>query len=508
MSETVIKIKENLTDSKILDSDSESEEYVLKPVPKPIPKPVPKPVPKPIQETITVQEALNEYFRLKEQFEKQIDVNKKKIINNKNLSKREKRVEYLKLMPKCINCKRPSKKGTLFSITYHPESDKIDSYRTFKCSCGNLPDPCNLDIEIDVSKTEELDQLLRDIMTDIFNAKKLIINDKNKLLFGLITTEKALSNFDSNKTYISEVTSVYENYLSLWNQKVDNHEKKQELEENLTLSYQAINSIKDCIKKMNETNEIKYAEDAANIYSKTLEPLLTKIRHLKYKTSMVHNDDDNNCILIQRQYNIDDIAFGYANIDRVKKFDVGFKAKKGKKNKELVIIDTNKIEENIMKPKIIKELIDEPIIGKGKDGISWNVPEYQELWNRLPEGLKNEFKSNIDWMKDFMKKCVNERKNHGPDWGGCRLTTPPNLIIPPREMANGEYDFGVSIYNKVFNGTPVPGSNGIKVDPSTKQTLLTLYKEDPITKIKDYSMLEEAMNRYVEQYLNFGKGFF
>ncbi len=35
------------------------------------------------------------------------------------------------------------------------------------------------------------------------------INDKNKLLFGLITTESALENFDNNKTYISELTSIY-----------------------------------------------------------------------------------------------------------------------------------------------------------------------------------------------------------------------------------------------------------------------------------------------------------
>lgn len=54
-----------------------------------------------------VKEALNEYFKLKFKYETQNNANKKKILNNANLSNREKRAEFLKLKPKCINCKRP-----------------------------------------------------------------------------------------------------------------------------------------------------------------------------------------------------------------------------------------------------------------------------------------------------------------------------------------------------------------------------------------------------------------
>jgi hypothetical protein len=134
---------------------------------------------------------------------------------------------------------------------------------------------------------------------------------------------------------------------------------------------------------------------------------------------------------------------------------------------------------------------DEPIIGQGKDGISWNNPKYQELWSKLSEPLKTEFKLNIDWMKEFMNKCVNEG-------GSCRLTTPPNIVIPPRKMDNGKYDFGVSIYNKVFN----------KLEETTQTTYLALYKEDPVTKTKDYKAFEDEINKLVEQEVNFDSGFF
>jgi hypothetical protein len=141
---------------------------------------------------------------------------------------------------------------------------------------------------------------------------------------------------------------------------------------------------------------------------------------------------------------------------------------------------------------------DEPIIGQGKDGIAWNIPQYQQLWDKLPEKLKTEFKLNIDWMKEFMHKCVNERITHGPSWRGCKLTSPPNIVIPPRKMENGQYDFGISIYNKAFS----------KLPQSTQEMYLTFYREDPVTKLKNYKMFEQAMNELVQQEVDFGRGFF
>jgi hypothetical protein len=456
------------------------------------------------EEIPNVDDALNEYFRLKEKFENEINVNKRKIINNVTLSKREKRAEFLKLMPKCVNCMRPSKKGTIFSVTYNPSNDKTDSYRTFKAICGDLADPCNLNIEIHIGKQEHIDEAINYVRDEIQKYKNKIIDDKNKLLFGLMTTETAIENFETNKSYVNDMTSIYETYLDVWNRKIENPQKKIELEEALVQSYQSIDSIKDCIKKMNETNDKQYAVDAANIYQTTLQPLLNKIRQLKYRENNVSNDDKY-CKLIQRQYIVDDLLIsGYD--EKVVSYDVGLKAKKVQKkiNRSVIIEDSSESEEqfqnggereitiNIKDATPTGEIEqDEPIIGLGKDGISWNNPKYQELWNRLPELLKTEFKLNIDWMKEFMHKCVNEKD-------GCRLTTPPNIVIPPRKMDNGQYDFGVSIYNKVFN----------KIPQTTQSTYLTFYKEDPVTKTKDYKMFEDTINQLVQREVDFGRGFF
>jgi len=467
------------------------------------------------QEIPSPKDALNEYFKLKSKFENDFNVYKKKIINNPTLSKREKRSEFLKLKPKCVNCKRPSKKGTIFSIVYNPDTDKSSAYRKFSASCGDLADPCNLDIQILLGETEPVDKLMNNIREEIKEYKNKIIDEKNKLLFGLITTEKALENFDLNKGYISDLTSIYEMYLDNWNKMIENPDKKIELDDALVLSYENINKIKDCIKKMNENDDAQFAVDAANIYFTTLKPLLDKIRHLKYSENIVYHDDyTNNCKLIQRPYTDLDMGIsGFA--DKVIKYNVGMQAKVAKKKKSgLLIVDSDdeldqsdsseKKELTIKikapgKPNPTGEIPqDEPIIGQGNDGIDWHLEEYKKLWSKLPPKLKTEFKLNIDWMKDFMHTCLNEAKKGGPQFNGCRLPAPPNLIIPPKQLPNGQYDFGVSIYNTAFN----------KLGKSLQQTYLSFYKEDPTTKVKNYNMLIDAMNRLVEQEVDFGRGFF
>lgn len=288
------------------------------------------------EEELTIKEALNEYFRLKNKFENELMVNKKKIINNYTLSKREKRNEFIKLKPKCVNCKRPSQKGTIFTTVYHKSDDINDSYRTLKAACGDISNPCNLNIEIDLGKVEPIDKLLDEFMNEIKTYKNDIINDKNKLLFGLITTETAISNFENNKNYISESTSVYETYLDIWNKITDNQEKKIELDESLIQSYEYIKQIKNNIKKMLENDDTQYASDIANIYNTNLYPLLSKIRNLKYSENFVYNEDDF-CKLIQNKYNINDINM-YMVENKVKNFEIGLKIKENKKPKQSLII--------------------------------------------------------------------------------------------------------------------------------------------------------------------------
>jgi len=446
------------------------------------------------EEIISVKEALNEYFKLKSKYEDDITKDKKKIMNNISLSNKEKRTEYLRLKPKCVNCKKPG--GTLFKTLFFHSNDTEDSSKEYRAQCGIVADPCNLDIRIKVYKVDLISDILNSMSEYIKKYKNTVIDDKNKLLFGYITTETALSKFDELKEDISVTSSIYEDYLSEYNKIVDNNEKKTELEEAITDSYIQIQQIKDCISKMNETGNSQYAIDAVTIYETILKPLLFKIRNLKYNDSMVIYDDNNNtCNLIQTVYNIDSLSYGSSG-NKVLSYNVGYSGIKINKKKIVIKSSSEETSEGIeetSKPVSSGEIPrEEPIYGEGKDGITWKNNEYIKLWDTMPEKLKDALKGNHEWLTDFMYNCVNNRANSKP----CEMTTPSDLKLPPDVLPSGQYDFGVEIYNTLFN----------KMAKTLQQTYLTFFSEKEGA--KNYKMLENALNDLVKKEVGFVKGFF
>jgi len=427
-----------------------------------------------------VKEGLNEYFKLKLKYETLNMVNKKKIINNPTLSNKEKRSEYIKLKPKCINCKRPG--GTIFKTNFFPQNDDSESYREYMAQCGIIANPCNLNIKIQMGKVDLLPDILKSMENEIKSYKNQIIDDKNKLLFGYLTTEDALTRFDDLKDYISHYTSLYESYLQTYNNLVDNDEKKLELNESITISYIQIDQIKACIKKMNETTNVQYARDAVTIYETTLIPLLYKIRLLKYNENMVwHDDDTNTCKLLQNKYSNSNLSYtSFQN--NVASFEIGV-------NSNLNDKLNDNLNDNLGKPSDLND----PIYGEGKDGVSWKNPEYTKIWNKMPIKLKAILRPDHDWLTRFMSSCVNARLKNEP----CTFVSPKKLKIPPIRLPSGQYDFGVKIYNDVF----------YKLPTQTQQTYLTLYNKNQTGK-NNNNGLETAMNNLIAKEVDFDKGYF
>jgi len=269
----------------------------------------------------SVESAINEFYKLKSKYETEIFKKKKTILNNATLSSKEKKMEFKKFKPKCINCKKVG--GTIFSSKFYSGAEE---YREIKAVCGVISDPCNLNITIQTGKYELLPNMLDDIEKEIQDKKKTIIDDKNRLLFGLITTETALQNFEDIKNYISSLTTLLESYLIEYNSLTDNLEKKNELKENIVKTYFYIEEIKASIIKFNQDNNNQYIRDVANVYITTLKPLLNKIIDLKYKeNSVFYNENDNTYNLIQKPYTIQSLEFTDFN-KKVISFDVGLAA--------------------------------------------------------------------------------------------------------------------------------------------------------------------------------------
>ena len=106
--------------------------------------------------------------------------------------------------------------------------------------------------------------VLEDIEKEIQDNKKSIIDDKNRLLFGLMTTETALQNFEEIKDYISNLTALLETYLDEYNSITDNLEKKTELKESITKSYFYIAFLKNNILKISRSWLVYFARLSRN----------------------------------------------------------------------------------------------------------------------------------------------------------------------------------------------------------------------------------------------------
>jgi len=445
--------------------------------------------------TMSVNDAFNEYYKLKNKYESDYNKDKQKIIKNKQMSWKEKRNEFKQLKPKCINCKRPV--GTIFSIKH--SGNPNDDFRELKAICGSLSEPCTLNININAGVTYNMMDHIKELEKDIENYKNEIIEYKNKLLFGYTKTEIAVENFDKIKEAINDTSFLlninYEHMFDVVDNKITN-ESIAKLKEEV---YILVNEIKMSIKKFDSTGNVQFVRDSIDIYVNQMESKLKELSGLKYKVNLVEFDESEGVYrLIQRKNGIADLEDSYI-APSVINFNYGeiyvgnnsgkqkATTKRGTKNQ--LVIQTNPLE---------KENAGETVLGVtvrptyNDDGtITWENPEFQNVWNKLSSRYKQTLlrDGNREWLLQTMNKYVKYKKDNKP----LEFATPSNLIFPPQILEDGKYDFGNEIYNTNFN----------KQDKSYQNTLLTLYTEK--NGVRDYTMLVDTLNNLIKQEVGFNK---
>ena len=431
-------------------------------------------------ENESVENNINEYYRLKSKYNNDNEKNKKKILNNKMLSIKEKKAEFKQLKPKCVNCGKPG--GTTFASIISKESDG-GKFRELRAFC-NAVEPCGLSVNIAVGNFENISSVLKTIDEEIYTAKNEIINDKNRLLFGLTTTEKVLENFDLQKDSIRDYTNLLENYLQIYIKITDDPERKEKLNSELEKSYLHIQSIKDALYRFNETNSIEFVKSAVEIYQNQLRPVLNEVLKLKYReNTVVFDESDNSYHLIQRNYSIKDLEINNDKYETVV-FETSIQGDKTRVTR----VEKAKPDTSEDTP----DIIGKATINEETGAITWSNKNYQSLWSKMNNELKTALLSDREWMQEFMDNCVRTRLQNK----SCEFTNPSNLIIPPQLIEDGMYDFGNPVYNEIFN----------KFDESYKNTLLGLFSTEDGS--KNYSMLENTLSDIVKKQLKFDRGNF
>ena len=161
---------------------------------------------------------INKFYKLKSEYEKNINSVKLNIIRNSTLSRKEKKKMYEKFQPKCIGCGCDG--GSVFTSYKNENQDRIlEAY----CKC---PSKCDFKININIGSYNHINDSIIQMYDELNAMKKKIIIHKNDLLFDVNK-----ENNNDFKTLVSNLENLNSDYIAYsdhfinFNEKTINYEK-------------------------------------------------------------------------------------------------------------------------------------------------------------------------------------------------------------------------------------------------------------------------------------------
>jgi hypothetical protein len=245
---------------------------------------------------------LEEYYKLKNNYEIKLREKKNAILNNDSLNKREKQEKYSKLKMKCINCNKTG--GTIFE----------NNQGTLSAICGDKTNPCNLNIKIFRGKFVNVESLMDIFQEGVDEIKENIIKVKLNLLFGYENENITIQKFNTLKQELMQDLESVMEYKTVFIEKTTNLDNKIEIHKETNKLFEEIELIKSTVQEFNETDNIQIIKDMIVRYTNNLLPLLIKLRELKYRyMAMEYNRYLNIYKLKKKIYTLEDMLSCFEN---------------------------------------------------------------------------------------------------------------------------------------------------------------------------------------------------
>jgi len=229
----------------------------------------------------TYLDQVNSYFKLKDSYYDKLNQEKQKLINNQELTSKEKRQKFQQYKKKCINCKQLG--GTNFTQTNN----------TFKAYCGHTAKPCDLNIAVDRQQKILIDEKILEYIVIINDIKKQIILTKLNYVFNYTPEDESIVKFNELKTNLNDITDNYNSLNVQYINIVDNLDKSDEISAKLINREELINEIKSRISLFKSTNNIQYIKECVELFVKDLTLLNNELRELQYSVMTVEKDEKN-----------------------------------------------------------------------------------------------------------------------------------------------------------------------------------------------------------------------
>ncbi len=245
--------------------------------------------------TVQFDDAISTYYKLKGQYNTNINKLVKEIYDKK-LSPEEKKTKFAEVKRKCVVCGKLG--GTIF------EEDNT----MLLAKCGNQDNPCKLDIKLERAKYDNILKVINTQNGDINRYKNDIITTKLNFLFGFKNQETTLSEFEKLKGDLVKIIKQYQNNTSKYIKTIYNAENTSGINTLDDKLYANIKIFKDNIDSYKETGQQSFLKDALEIYVNTIIIINKELRALKYKIQeVIHNKDNDTYKLVQNSYTLSDL---------------------------------------------------------------------------------------------------------------------------------------------------------------------------------------------------------
>jgi len=235
---------------------------------------------------------LEEYFELKSAYEKKYKSKKGSIINNKNISRKEKRALIDSLKMPCIKCKR--KVGTIF----------YNENNIYGALCGDTSKPCGLNIELKKQSTINMIETIKAINIDIISQEMRIKNLKLSLMFGLVDETILEQDYQDLKEEFKGNLEFKETLVEQININTDKVRREEEISLLKKEYYENVDEIKSNMKDYMINNNKTSLTNAVEIYVDDLVGIIERIRDNEYdfqgvELETIKNDEIPNINIIQ-----------------------------------------------------------------------------------------------------------------------------------------------------------------------------------------------------------------
>ena len=215
-------------------------------------------------------DALNEYFRLKRNYEDDLHKKRKQIFEKEPSKKIAKRL-VAAVVPNCIKCKR--KVGTVFSR----------KETTYTAVCGDTKNPCDLDIQIYPGVMTQFQYIFDTAKEEFDKVKDVIIRQKLDTLFNFVTEEESVELFKNQLQLYNEAHTFYNDYLDKYNDMYNNKDTASTIQSKHENLFSLIEKNKDLLSEYRQTNNVEFLKSEVDLQITDIMPEIRNIRMLKHE---------------------------------------------------------------------------------------------------------------------------------------------------------------------------------------------------------------------------------